>query len=348
MSLKNLKKIGEVKLNKAEYEQLCDYITSLDEAIKKFEHSNKPSGIYDVSCQIDALYGKEIDGISEQIETMSQFQGLAKRSAQNILAILKKYKISDNARSCLDEKIDDSFLVHTSEILGNTNIGLSGKEIVKYCNKYAVEFKVSIPISDSNFIKLKVPNKRTALLLNLRAFNSKQQFKIIKELSELSHFKNNEEVKKIKTQLYARYNNLAEEQLYNTELIVETKHWLQTYPKSLSQYTDALNKYKHGIFERNTLDDIRLAFELLVKDLLGNEKSLENQIPELCKMLKTAGTSVELRNMVQQVIKYYADFQNNHVKHNDTVNKDEIEYVIELTSVIMKFLIKVIGGNQNV
>lgn len=49
--------------------------------------------------------------------------------------------------------------------------------------------------------------------------------------------------------------------------------------------------------------------------------------------------------MVQQVIKYYTDFQNNHVKHNDAVNSMEIEYTIELTSVVMKFGVKAIGGS---
>ena len=48
--------------------------------------------------------------------------------------------------------------------------------------------------------------------------------------------------------------------------------------------------------------------------------------------------------MVTQVIKYYTDFQNNHVKHNDAINDKEIEYIIELTSVVMKYLIRVSGG----
>ena len=90
---------------------------------------------------------------------------------------------------------------------------------------------------------------------------------------------------------------------------------------------------------------MRLAFELLIKDLLGNNKSLENQIADIGSMLKKFGASAEIRNMVTKIIKYYTDFQNNHVKHTDAVNGDELEYVIELTSVIMKFLIKANGGN---
>lgn len=66
-------------------------------------------------------------------------------------------------------------------------------------------------------------------------------------------------------------------------------------------------------------------------------KSLENQIADIGAMLKKSGASAELRNIVPQIIKYYADFQNNHVKHTDAVNDNELEYVIELTSVNMKF-----------
>lgn len=74
-------------------------------------------------------------------------------------------------------------------------------------------------------------------------------------------------------------------------------------------------------------------------------QELEKQIADIGSMLKKSGASSEIRNMVTQIIKYYTDFQNNHVKHNDAVNGDELEYVIELTSVIMKFLIKANGGN---
>ncbi len=50
--------------------------------------------------------------------------------------------------------------------------------------------------------------------------------------------------------------------------------------------------------------------------------------------------------MVVKIIEYYTKFQNNHAKHNDAVNSDEIEYVIKLTSVVMKYLVKVLGGTH--
>ncbi len=234
-------------------------------------------------------------------------------------------------------KLDDAFLAYASDILADTNAGLSGMKIVEYCNSYTIDFNRVTPYGSYPF---DAPNKRTALKENLKVFAAPEQFRIIKELCELPALCDQEKVKELKLRLFSRYGNLATEKISETELVQKTKHWLSNHPDALKQYESALAKYEGGIFERN----MRLAFELLVKDLLGNGKSLENQIAEIGTKLKSTGASVELRNMVQQVIKYYTDFQNNHVKHNDAVNDKEIEYIIELTSVVMKFLIKNLGG----
>lgn len=241
-------------------------------------------------------------------------------------------------------KLDEFFLSYACGILGNTNYGLSGVKIVEYCSSYAIDYNRKIPYDSYPF---DAPNKRTALKENLRAFDAPEQFRIIKELCDLPLMKDKKEVNELRTKLYTKCKHLATEKISETELIQETKHWLSGYPVSLTQYESALSKYEGGIFGRNTLDDMRLSFELLVKALLNNGKSLENQIPGIGEMLKSAGASVELRNMVQQVVKYYTDFQNNHVKHNDAVNSNEIEYIIELTSVVMKFLIKIKEGTTN-
>lgn len=218
------------------------------------------------------------------------------------------------------------------------NSGLSNSEIDTQIAKYAVKYNVQIP-TYHQMIK-KADKLRNAV----DCFNDSQQAEIIRDLCSLPQFEDDEEIKEAHRLLTERYGHLFANAFLKSELVQETKHWLSIYPASLKQYESALSKFEGGTFERNTLDDMRLSFELLVKSLLKNGKSLENQIQEIGSMLKGAGTSVELRNMVQQVIKYYTDFQNNHVKHNDAVNKDEIEYIIELTSVVMKFLIKIGGG----
>jgi len=240
------------------------------------------------------------------------------------------------------DSLEDVFLTYACGILADTNSGLSGSKIVEYCSAYALDFGRSIPQSNYPFYP-KTTNKRTALKQNLMEFSASEQFRIIKELCELDEFRNNEAASELKKKLYSKYGNLSADKLSETELIQKTKHWLSNHPASLKQYESALYKYESGIFERNTLDDIRLSFELLVRDLLGNDKSLENQLSGISEILDKAGTSIELKNMVHKIVDYYTKFQNNHVKHDDAVNSNEIEYVIELTSVVMKFLIKANG-----
>ena len=75
------------------------------------------------------------------------------------------------------KKLPDVFVSYAADTLAETNSGLTGAQIVKYCNSYAVDFGVDIPITSSNFGSFGslVPNKRTALYRNLSVFNGQQQ-----------------------------------------------------------------------------------------------------------------------------------------------------------------------------
>lgn len=98
------------------------------------------------------------------------------------------------------------------------------------------------------------------------------------------------------------------------------------------------------MFERNVLDDLRLSLELLLREVLSNDKSLDNQNPLLGQYLKDRGGSTEFRNMFRTLISYYSNYQNEHVKHNDAVIEDEVEFVIEITSSFMKHLVRMVGA----
>ncbi|MFC1608236.1 hypothetical protein ACFL47_09715, partial [Candidatus Latescibacterota bacterium] len=183
-------------------------------------------------------------------------------------------------------KIPSSFLTQAANVLGETNSGLSGSDITRYCTDYAYDFDVDIPYS----INSGYPNKRTALRENLSQFSPQQQYKIIKEFCELERFNNNIYVRDLKIKLESRYSHFAEidsESEINESLIEETRHWLQEYPRSLTQYQDALAKYQDRIFQRNMLDDLRLSFEFLLKDTFKNNKSLENNTGALGAYLKS-------------------------------------------------------------
>lgn len=239
--------------------------------------------------------------------------------------------------------IQNIFIQNAADILGDTDSGLTSSQIVKLCSAYAIDFNINIPYTSLPFpADGTVPNKRTALKKNLDKFTPEQQFKIIKELCELEQFKGNLKVKDIKLKLVTRYGHLNTELDSENEILIdETKHWLNDYPDSLKQYQSALDKFKGNIFERNLLDDLRLSLELLMKGILENEKSLENQLSDLGKFIQDRGGSKELGNMFQKLIEYFSKYQNSYVKHNDNVIEEEIEFVFEITSSFMKHFIRI-------
>ncbi|SFI43030.1 hypothetical protein SAMN05192551_1223 [Tindallia magadiensis] len=238
--------------------------------------------------------------------------------------------------------MDGTFITYASNILGETDEGLSGSKIVEYCTPFAVKYNIELPYPSYPFPK-GTPNKRTALCKNILAFSKEARFELIKYLCDLPNFKDNDDVRDLRKALIGRFAGYGKVTFEDMELIQETKHWLSDYPDSLKLYEGSLSKYDNEVFERNALDDMRLSFELFLKGVLENGKSLENQIPIIGRKLKEEGVSLELRNMNEKIIDYYSKYQNTYVKHNDNVNRSEIEYIFELTSIMMRFIIRSIG-----
>ena len=197
------------------------------------------------------------------------------------------------------DRLSEAFVSYTSEILADTTLGFSGPQIVKITAGYSVEWGVPIPHQAYPFHK-SVPNKRTALYQNLMAFPEPQRYQIIREAvrsSDRSRQANGQAAEKLKLRLITRYGHLADESLgseLDTVLIQRTQHWLAPFSDVLALYDQGVQKHANGIFLRNVLDDLRLALELLLKLIFGNEKSLENQIPLLGDFIKKRGGSPEL------------------------------------------------------
>jgi hypothetical protein len=236
----------------------------------------------------------------------------------------------------MKNQMDSTFLKYASGILGDTNFGLSSKEIDTYLGKYSVKYNNS----DARKSIAILASKRDKLFQGISRFTASEQYEIIDELCSLPQFDENDQILELKRLLQETQSMYAPQSIQNLPLVQETKHWLADHTDALASYESAMKKFDSGVYERNAMDDMRLAFELLVKDLLANDKSLENQIKIIGAKLEDAGTSKEIRLMVTQIISYYTRYQNEYVKHNDRVNQNEIEYIFDLTSVLMKFLMK--------
>lgn len=241
-----------------------------------------------------------------------------------------------------EQDISAVFVQHAAEILADTNSGLSGAVIVRATCAYALEYGVTIPHPTYPF---EAGNKRTALYENVMAFSPKQRYRILKELCDHPSFSllPNKGRQALKVKLVTRYGHLDPRDTsseVNEPLLDDTKHWLHGYPETLSLFEQALEKYQHGAFSRNLLDDLRLGLEKLLRGLFNNDKSLENQIAFVGGYIKSRGGSQELANMFVKLVDYYAKYHNSYVKHDDAVIEQEIEFVLEITSSFMKHLVR--------
>lgn len=237
----------------------------------------------------------------------------------------------------------NSFIDYASDILGDTDKGISTSQIISICNRFAAEYNVNIPHTRiyKGFSQT-FSNKRTALKENLLRFSEKGAFAVIEYICNLNQYKENKEFKEVKIKLYTnfpQYVNKDKNENLNIE-IIENKELLADYPTAKKMYDDACSLYNIGIYERNIIDNLRLSLELVIKQILNNDKSLENNLSEICSYLKTKGCSQEFVNMFKHLLDYYSKYNNNNVKHNDNINNKEIDFVFGLTNLYIKLLVK--------
>lgn len=238
-----------------------------------------------------------------------------------------------------------AFLLHAAKLLTTSaeegGGGLSGGQAIELTAAYAYDFGVNVPYAR---YPNGAPNKRTMLLDNLARFEPKQQYQIVRELCDrVDPLGERPEIVKLKTKLFAEFAECADHDqqtdMHRT-LLVETRHWLSDHPGSQKLFIEALQKHDNGIFRRNTLDDLRLALEMLLHGIFGNDKSLENQIQAVGTFVSDRGGSKELANMFQKLVEYFSKYQNTFIKHDDAVIVAEVEFVFELTSSFMKHFIR--------
>lgn len=174
-------------------------------------HSDR-KGSQKIYGEMVAKYSQLIPGFKDNLSTNGKAAVIGQEfdyrpELAAIAAKLEMYLITENNGNDTKAKIDDAFISYAADVLGETYKGLSGAQIVKLCNSYAVDFAVDIPVTSPDFGKFGsiIPNKRTALYRNLTAFSGEQQYVIIKELCEHPVFSENTDAHELKKRLIQRY-----------------------------------------------------------------------------------------------------------------------------------------------
>lgn len=244
----------------------------------------------------------------------------------------------------LNTGISTAFLQRAAKILSQA---LSGSQIVSITSSFAVDFDVDIPHAAYPF---SASNKKTALFENLQPFSSAQQYQIVYELCDRvgtnasATFEQKSASSQLKITLLTRYYQFANQTSSNNltpAVVTEVRHWLSEFPSARKIYDESLQKRNNGVFTRNALDDLRLSLEDLLRHLLNNNKSLENQVSLVGRFIKDHGGSAELANMFEKLIDYYSKYQNTYIKHDDAVPTAEVDFILEITSSFMKHLIRI-------
>lgn len=155
----------------------------------------------------------------------------------------------------------------------------------------------------------------------------------ISTLAEFRIVKHNNSIK-----LYPAGAKLLDEGAVNDVL-----GWLENYPNVAKHFQQALQIYSEkdtGKY-RNLLDNLRFAIEQLLKEVLGNKKSLENQEQALLTWLSKKRVHQQIINSYQQLLfGAYKMYQNDAVKHNEAFAENEIEFIIYMTGTFMRLVLQ--------
>ncbi len=126
--------------------------------------------------------------------------------------------------------------------------------------------------------------------------------------------------------------------ILDENLVNDPLSWISHYPQVYGTYKQALSFLKEQNKQREVLDNLRLSLELLLKHILQNNSSLENQKSALGQYLKQQ--SHEIRNLFITLIDYFCKYQNDRVKHGIGYKQNEVELILYQTGVLIRFLIQ--------
>ncbi len=110
---------------------------------------------------------------------------------------------------------------------------------------------------------------------------------------------------------------------------------LESHPKSQCLYEEAIQNINAGGSNRSTLDNIRLSMEQYLQEVIGNKNVLEKQEKPLKQFLKSKGATTEVVTSITQFLHSFYKYQDNNVKHDSNVKKEDVDYFLDMANAII-------------
>lgn len=129
--------------------------------------------------------------------------------------------------------------------------------------------------------------------------------------------------------------------IQNQEQVKKTLTWLEPYPSAHKSYLKAIQLFDDNKFERYLLDELRFTLEQFLKQYFNNEKPLEKQGAEIKECFKKENVSSHISAIYSDLLERYYLYQNDSVKHNAKYTDLEMEFMIEITTALIKLLLKI-------
>ena len=120
--------------------------------------------------------------------------------------------------------------------------------------------------------------------------------------------------------------------------VQEVLEWIDKYPDAAKAYRAALKKISEKQYARNAIDDMRLSIESLIRSIMGTNRTLENQIQPVGAALKNKGVLPQAVTFITTMLTHYTKYQNDNVKHHDTLDIEDIEMIVSMTAIMMKYI----------
>lgn len=208
---------------------------------------------------------------------------------------------------------------------------MSKSEIIDLTKAFAKGVNKKVPITEVGY-----ETKKEILAKNIGCLSEDEKFEFMSQLQKLSFIKCRPELDEEITDFlsYRVQINSSKSRNSISDLLVIYP------PKIRRQWVKACAFFDKKDY-RNSLDNMRLTVELLVKNLTKSDASLENQKENLGKFLQAKGINKQVSNFLFKILNIYEKIQNDQAKHDvpDHLKHEEVTFIMNQSYVIIKFLV---------